>query len=142
MNRKSANDNIYWLLLQIMFRAKHRMQLLAEEHGLTVMQAHSLTTLKPNEPLPMNVLSTYFMCDASNITGIVDRLEAQNLVERRDDPKDRRVKMIALTSHGEALQRELLEQTASLEAERLKPLFTSDEQQELRRLLRKLIGIT
>jgi DNA-binding MarR family transcriptional regulator len=51
-------------------------------------------------------------CDASNITGIVDRLEAKGLVQRSNDPSDRRVKRIARTPDGEAavrrFQRELV----------------------------------
>ena len=39
-------------------------------------------------------------CDASNITGIVDRLEAKDLVVRSVDKVDRRVKRIARTSAG------------------------------------------
>ena len=36
----------------------------------------------------------------SNVTGLVDRLEAQGLVRRQDDPKDRRVYRVALTDTG------------------------------------------
>ena len=36
----------------------------------------------------------------SNVTGLVDRLEAQGLVQRQDDQKDRRVHRIALTETG------------------------------------------
>lgn len=39
-------------------------------------------------------------CDASNITGIVDRLEAKDLVVRSADKSDRRVKRIARTFAG------------------------------------------
>jgi MarR family 2-MHQ and catechol resistance regulon transcriptional repressor len=36
----------------------------------------------------------------SNVTGLVDRLEAQGLVRRLDDPRDRRVYRVALTEEG------------------------------------------
>jgi DNA-binding MarR family transcriptional regulator len=36
----------------------------------------------------------------SNVTGLVDRLEAQGLVRRQDDQKDRRVYRVALTDSG------------------------------------------
>jgi DNA-binding MarR family transcriptional regulator len=39
----------------------------------------------------------------------VDRLEQRGLIERRSDPKDRRVKLIALTKEGESLRCRLLE---------------------------------
>ena len=44
------------------------------------------------------------MCDNSNVTGIVDRLEALGLVERRAAAHDRRVKTVVLTEHGEAVR--------------------------------------
>ena len=45
------------------------------------------------------------MCDNSNVTGIVDRLEAPGLVERRPAEHDRRVKTVAMTEKGVELRR-------------------------------------
>ena len=42
--------------------------------------------------------------DASHITALVDQLEARELVERRPDPTDRRVKRIVVTPKGDALR--------------------------------------
>ena len=42
-----------------------------------------------------------------NVSGLIDRLEARGLVERRPDPKDRRIKGIALTSAGARLRQRL-----------------------------------
>ena len=39
-------------------------------------------------------------CDTSNVTGIVDRLEARGLVERTACAHDRRVRMLRLTPRG------------------------------------------
>ena len=38
------------------------------------------------EPLPMRQIAQKLKCEPSNVTGIVDRLEARGLVERRPDP--------------------------------------------------------
>jgi DNA-binding MarR family transcriptional regulator len=70
----------------------------AEAHGLTVQQAVTLMQLET--PVPMRGVASAFQCDASNVTGLVDRLEAHDLVERRADPADRRVRLLALTEHG------------------------------------------
>ena len=48
----------------------------------------------------MSALADTLLCDASNVTGIVDRLEARGLIERREAPQDRRVKMLAVTPEG------------------------------------------
>ncbi|PZH13139.1 MarR family transcriptional regulator, partial [Streptomyces sp. NTH33] len=68
----------------------------AGEHALTGAQARLLSLLSL-EPLPMRKLAQKLKCEPSNVTGIVDRLEARGLVERRPDPADRRVKLAAAT---------------------------------------------
>ena len=70
-------------------------------------------------PLPMRGLAALLVCDASNVTGIVDRLEARELVRREADPADRRVKMVMLTEEGERTVRliraELMSMLSGLE---------------------------
>src|SRR5918911_1446550 len=74
------------------------------ELGLTFAQAHALRLLDPERPLPMSALAERLLCDASNVTGIADRLEGRGLVERRSDAGDRRVKTLALTAAGVELR--------------------------------------
>ncbi len=71
----------------------------AAGHGLTLMQGKTLSLL--TRPRSMRALAGLLSCDASNVTGIVDRLEGRDLVRREPDPADRRVKSIALTDRGE-----------------------------------------
>ncbi|MDG9711851.1 MarR family winged helix-turn-helix transcriptional regulator [Streptomyces sp. DH10] len=78
----------------------------AAEHALTGAQARLLSLLCL-EPLPMRRLAQRLKCEPSNVTGIVDRLEARGLVERRPDPADRRVKVAAATSEGRRVARSL-----------------------------------
>jgi DNA-binding MarR family transcriptional regulator len=82
----------------------------AASAGLTAAQAMSLMLL--TEPSSMNHFAELMGCDASNVTGIVDRLEAKGLVARKVDKADRRVKTIARTAAGNAavkrFQREIV----------------------------------
>jgi DNA-binding MarR family transcriptional regulator len=73
--------------------------------GLTLIQGKLLSLLQ--RPLPMRALAELLGCDASNVTGIVDRLEARGLVRRDADPADRRVKVVALTPEGEVAVRRI-----------------------------------
>jgi DNA-binding MarR family transcriptional regulator len=57
--------------------------------------------------MPMSALADALHCDNSNITGIVDRLEAAGLAERRPDERDRRVKAVVLTEKGQWMRVEL-----------------------------------
>ncbi|MEU8981137.1 MarR family transcriptional regulator [Streptomyces sp. NPDC048309] len=109
----------------------------AAEHALTGAQARLLSLLSL-EPLPMRRLAQQLKCEPSNVTGIVDRLEARGLVERRPDPADRRVKLAAATSEGLAVARGLRD---SLNFAR-EPLagLSKDERLTLRDLLRRMLG--
>ncbi len=82
---------------------------LAGEAGLSAAQGELLISLSPEEPIPMNQVARLCKCDASNVTGLVDRLEARGLVERRPALHDRRVKLIALTSKGAEIRQRGLE---------------------------------
>lgn len=74
---------------------------------LTAPQATLLRMMDPENPVSMSSLATTLACHASNVTGLVDRLEEQGLVERRPSAEDRRVKHICLTPKG-ALARQNL----------------------------------
>lgn len=50
--------------------------------------------------LKMRELSRRLMVTGGNVTGLTDRLVAEGLVERREDPKDRRAFTVALTADG------------------------------------------
>ncbi|MFC5661853.1 MarR family winged helix-turn-helix transcriptional regulator [Kitasatospora misakiensis] len=89
----------------------------AAGHGLTLMQGKTLSLLV--RPRPMRALADLLACDASNVTGIVDRLAAQHLVRREADPVDRRIKNIVLTEQGEhtvrRIRAELMSSLTALE---------------------------
>ena len=78
------------------------------ELGLGFAQAHALRMLDPDEPIAMSALAERLFCDASNVTGLVDRLEARGLVERGSAANDRRVKALTLTPAGVALRDQVM----------------------------------
>jgi DNA-binding MarR family transcriptional regulator len=86
---------------------KPRRMAIITELGLSFQQSMALMQLEPGVPAPMSSLATAMHCDNSNVTGIVDRLEAAGLAERRATEHDRRVKTVALTEKGEALRAEV-----------------------------------
>ncbi|MET9563973.1 MULTISPECIES: MarR family winged helix-turn-helix transcriptional regulator [Streptomyces] len=108
----------------------------AAEHALTGAQARLLSLLSL-EPLPMRRLAQKLKCEPSNVTGIVDRLEARGLAERRPDPSDRRVKLAAVTEEGRAVARSL---RLSLRFAR-EPLagLSREERMSLRGLLSRML---
>jgi DNA-binding MarR family transcriptional regulator len=77
--------------------------------GLSKQQAIALHLLDPDEPVAMSELAGAMYCDASNITGIVDRLEERGLVERRSAERDRRLKLLVLTAEGATVREQVIE---------------------------------
>jgi DNA-binding MarR family transcriptional regulator len=100
------------------------------EFDLTPPLAHLMRELAPG-PRPMGELAERLACDASNVTGLTDRLESRGLAERQPSPSDRRVKVVALTEEGERVQRALWERlmtdspvTAGLSREQQRALLS------------------
>ena len=90
-----------WALFWRIFSAdKPRRMATLNELGLAPMQSMALMQLRPGEPMTMSAMAHALQCDNSNVTGIVDRLEAQGLVERRAAEHDRRVKTLVITEQG------------------------------------------
>jgi DNA-binding MarR family transcriptional regulator len=69
------------------------------ECGLTAPQAQLLCVLQDG-PLGMAELSSMVRLERSSLTGLVDRAEQRELVERRPDPTDRRAVKVVLTPSG------------------------------------------
>jgi DNA-binding MarR family transcriptional regulator len=59
------------------------------------------------EGVPLSQICNQMIADNSNLTRLVDRLEARGLVRRAADPRDRRVTLVQLTPEGQALIDEL-----------------------------------
>ena len=59
------------------------------------------------EGVPLSKICEEMVADNSNLTRLVDRLEARGLVRRAADARDRRVTLVQLTPEGQALIDEL-----------------------------------
>ena len=98
-----------WTLLFQLLRADREFLVAGwAESGLTPAQGTLLNLLQPGQATTMAALSRFLGCHDSNVTGLVDRLEARGLVERRSDPTDRRVKLVALTDAGVGFREQAL----------------------------------
>ena len=109
----------------------------AQEAGLTAAQACLLTTLSAGSCM-MGDLATQLLCDASNVTQIVGRLEARGLVVREPDEHDRRARRVSITDEGQR-QRQAFERVFGFPSERIGRL-SETEQRRLRDLLAKLLA--
>jgi DNA-binding MarR family transcriptional regulator len=84
-----------------------RLEGALEALGLSLAKFNVLSRLaEMAEPLPLSQLAERCSCVRSNMTQLVDRLEADRLVERLNDPQDRRSVRAALTPAGRERQAE------------------------------------
>jgi len=128
-----------WQLLVKFFFAQreHLPSSCGEESELSPVQCHVLHLIEPGRPLPMGRLAETLSCDASNVTGLVDRLEARGLIRRQASADDRRVKVLQLTAAGARLRAQMLKRVAR----RALPLsrLTHAQQKALVEILEALI---
>jgi MarR family transcriptional regulator, 2-MHQ and catechol-resistance regulon repressor len=109
--------------------------------GLTDAQYNVLRILEgAREPLPQQELAKRLLVSRANVTSLIDKLEAQGLVQRCAC-EDRRVKLIQLTEQGLAFVEETFAALQRVYAALMRP-FSPTEQRELHRLLTKLLGST
>ena len=127
-----------WALLRTLFqRQRRRFLSAASELDLHPAQAGALLQLATS--LPMHQLAALLGCDNSNVTGLVDRLEARGLVGREPGVEDRRVKHVVLTEAGRQMRAELLARVGA-PADGL-TLLAPGEQRQLRDLLRRVVDV-
>jgi MarR family transcriptional regulator, organic hydroperoxide resistance regulator len=129
-----------WKAILDLTLSQPRFPRVADELGMSPKQLHVLHRLAPGVELPTGALAETMYCDASNVTGIVDRLEERGLIERRPDPGDRRVKRLAITDQGAKLRERalclLLEPPTEIAA------LSRSDQRTLRDLLRKASALS
>jgi MarR family transcriptional regulator for hemolysin len=94
-------DPIFFMLLDAGRAQFARLDEALKAVGLSAAKYKVLSQIaKSKEPVPLRLLAEEQQCVASNVTTLVDRLEADGLVRRVDDPGDRRSKRAELTPAG------------------------------------------
>jgi DNA-binding MarR family transcriptional regulator len=107
--------------------------------GLSLPKLAALDRLMqtPGGSLPLGQLADRLACVKSNVTQLVDRLEADGLVTREPDPGDRRSRLAVITNAG----RQAYEKGASIHREADRQLFgalTDDDAARLADIFEKL----
>jgi DNA-binding MarR family transcriptional regulator len=134
----SLADQGWALLLQLAFERVHaHFAAAVAELDLAPLQAKALHELEVEPPISMRELAKRLRADPSNVTGLIDRLEARGLVERRPDPHDRRIKGLALTPAGARLRQRLLARLYS--APRSLAELSQHDQRCLRDVLERIL---
>ncbi len=93
-----------WLILM---KAHESLRRHAERHihslGIGFSDFAVLEVVFHKGPTPVNEIGSLVRLTSGSITAAVDRLEKKGLVERRNDPEDRRARVVHLTEAGRKL---------------------------------------
>ncbi|MFL5870706.1 MAG: MarR family winged helix-turn-helix transcriptional regulator [Solirubrobacterales bacterium] len=121
-------------------RMAHMFAGALEPLGLRPPHFGLMTLIDANPGRTQQELVQGSMIDPSSMVAILDELQELGLVERRQNPSDRRKHAVHLTKQGASTLAEARKAAIGIAAEALAPL-DDDEREELRLLLRKLAGV-
>ena len=122
-SKKQAIQHIVTAIRQLVSSIHHNSAMLKKNYGLTGPQSEALRILDSEGSISSAGLSRKLYVTPSNITGIIDRLEKKELVERIRKPEDRRVSLVTLTDKGHMLYQSL---PASIEGKLISGLHDMD----------------
>jgi DNA-binding MarR family transcriptional regulator len=75
--------------------------------GVSMAQLHIMFTLQRSGEMTMSRLADILNVSLSNATGLIDRLEERDYIERQRVPTDRRIVLVRLTERGESMLAEV-----------------------------------
>ena len=127
-------------ILGALHSLEDRLQTAIEPFELSLAKFGLLASLaSAGQPISLRALAERCACVKSNITQLVDRLEAEGLVSREDDPDDRRSVRAVLTREGQKRHAAAARALKAAEQEAFGHL-TSGKLDELLGLVRALKG--
>ena len=140
MNETAAAHMDLQALLHTAYDAQATVESKLDAAGLSLAKLSALKALADaGESLPLSQLAERLSCVKSNITQLVDRLEADGLVQRQSDPNDRRARLATLTASGRKACRDGSRVQDAAEQSLLGKL-SAGESRQLAELLTKITG--
>ena len=121
------DDGSMIALLETARSVQEKLEKVLDSVGLSPAKYQALDALvRAEQPLALSELAGCLNCVRSNITQLMDRLEAEGLVKRVDDPNDRRGVLATVTPLGLERQAAGAKQLALVQKEFAKALAGTD----------------
>ncbi|MGE5653857.1 MAG: MarR family winged helix-turn-helix transcriptional regulator [Bacillota bacterium] len=121
----AAGLDVYGLLISTYQRMKKDLHNQLTESGVTWPQFHALYHIG-EQGVPAHELAKELNCNASNMTGLIDRMMENDWVYREHSAEDRRIWLIKLTPKGVAMKGQLIPAYQRLIEERMGVLDTQE----------------
>ncbi len=117
-----------WLLLvRIYDKMQHHLMTHLGHYDLTIAQYDVLAHLGSAPGITQQTLAERLLVTKGNICGLIDRMSSRGLVERRNDPEDRRSNLLYLTDEGQLLAREAVPAYSSFVREHIASLPAGEQ---------------
>jgi DNA-binding MarR family transcriptional regulator len=121
-----------------MRRSMHNMLSFAKEQNLSMSQMGALMNVHRHRMCNVSEISDELGITSAAVSQMLERLVQQELIERTEDPNDRRAKQIALTEKGQQMIHDGFRARYAWLAE-LAGSFTPEEQAQIQTALRLLL---
>ena len=116
---KFDSSSLGFLLTDVTRMLRAELDRRTDEAGLGLTQGDGRTLSQAYRagPVRQNVLAERMGVEAMTLSGSLDRLEVRGLIERRQDPDDRRAKIVHVTAAGEDVLERIQPISATLREE-------------------------
>ena len=136
-NNSRPSKYVCYKLSRVMRKVHRYYESSFSQYGITPAQFYVLSAVWENDGVKFKDLAKSLEMDGSTLTSILDRLERQDLLERRDDPEDRRSLLVFLTEKAEQSIAEITCLAEKLNQE-IKERFSNEEFATFEKVLEKL----
>ena len=123
----ALNESVGFLLSRAARSMKRALEARLSQHNITATQYIVLEVLREHDGASLSLLGQKLYFDNPTITGIVDRMERDDIVQRRRLPGDRRVINVFLTPRGKALAQRTSDIAAAINTEAMESLTAQQE---------------
>jgi len=116
-----------YLLNRIVHRYNQSVQKVMRARGLNIPKMRAIAALASQGDLTVNDLTVYAVSEQSTMSRMLDQMEQDNLVVRKTDSEDNRVRVVSLTDAGYALHSEIWPDMLAAEADMFKGIKAKDK---------------
>jgi len=138
MSETDVTTSLEKLLETFMRRTMHNFILYAKKHELSMSQIGALFAIRRKGACGVSDIGDHLGITAAATSQMLNRLVEQDLIERSEDPADRRVKRIVLTHLGMQTLQESIRARQNW-IRRLADTLTADEQEQISTALNLLL---
>jgi MarR family transcriptional regulator for hemolysin len=137
MHPSPARDEILDALSKVNRKMRTMFDARVREHGLTLSRARTLLRIAEGQAVNQKELAEELEIENATLVRLIDGLESQGLIERREVETDRRAKQVVMTGEGEEVVKLVNQMAIDLRCEILAGL-DEDEIAEALAFMRKM----